>query len=135
MAFSHGSVATFEVDPAGGSSYTDLSAFLNETTQEIETEASETTTFGNTSKTYIPGLEDGTFELEGLYDPSADATLESCKRVICSFRYRPAGAGSGLPEFTGSAVMTTYTIETNVEDAAIIEAEFQVTGAISRATQ
>ncbi len=135
MAFSHGTVATFAVDPAGGSSYTDLSVYLNEITQETETDGAETTTLGNTAKTYIPGLEDGTFEMSGLYDPTADALFNTLRRVIATFRYRPAGAGSGLPQYTGSLILTTYSVETTVEDAAMFEAEFQITGTIVRATQ
>ncbi len=135
MAFNHGTVATFGVDPLGGTSYTDLSVYLNEITQETETDAAETTTLGNTAKTYIPGLEDGTFELAGLYDPTADAVFEACRRVIATFQYRPAGAGAGKPQFKGSLILTTYSIETTVEDAAAFEAEFQITGTILRTTQ
>jgi hypothetical protein len=135
MAFSHGSLATLEIDPAGATSYTDISEYLNEAGVEVDIDTAETTTLGNTAKTYIPGLEDGTFELSGLFDPAADALFDSCKRVIVTFRYRPAGAGAGLPQFTGQAVLSSYGIETTVEDAATIEAEFQVTGAITRTVQ
>ena len=135
MAFSHGSLATLEIDPDRGSAYTDVSEYLNEAGLEVDIDTAETTTLGNTAKTYIPGLEDGTFELSGLYEPTIDALLDSCKRVIVTFRYRPAGAGTGLPEFTGEAVLSSYGIETTVEDAATIEAEFQVTDAITRSVQ
>lgn len=135
MAFSHGSLATLDIDPAGGTSYTDVSEYLNEVGLETEIDTAETTTLGKTAKTYIPGLEDGTFECSGLYDPAFDALLDSCKRVVASFRYRPAGAGTGLPEFTGSVILSSYGVETTVDDAATIEAEFQVTDAITRSVQ
>lgn len=136
MAFSHGSVAQLAIDPAGGSSYTlDLSAYLNEASLEIETDDAETSTFGNTAKTFLPGLEEGTIEIEGLYDPTVDAGLDGIRRDIVSFRYRPAGTGSGLPQYTGSAFLTSYTVETTVDEAGTIEGEFMVTGPVVRATQ
>lgn len=135
MAFSHGSEATFEIDPAGGTSYTDVSEYLNEVSQEGETDSAETTTLGNIHKTYIPGLLDDTFSLSGLFDPTFDAMLGTVQRVTVSFRYRPAGAGTGLPEYVGSAFMTSYTINTTVDDAATVEAEFQVTDTVTRNTQ
>ena len=135
MAFSHGSLATLEIDPAGGSSFTDISEYLNDASQEETVDTAETTTLGKTRKTYIPGLEDGTFSLSGLFDPAADALLYSCKRVIITFRYRPAGAGSGLPEYVGEAILTSYSISTTVDEAATIEAELQTTDTVTRTTQ
>lgn len=135
MAFSHGSVATLEIDPAGGTSYTAVTTYLNDSSPAQDIDTPETTTFGKTAKTYIPGLEDGTFSLSGLYDPTADALFTSMKRVIVTFRYRPTGAGTGKPEFTGSAILTSYKLGTKVDEAATIEAELQVTGGLIRASQ
>lgn len=135
MAFTHGSVATFAVDAAGGSSYTDLSVYLNEVGLDNETDTAETTVLGKIHKTYIPGLLDDTFSLSGLFDPTVDAFLAGIQRDVVSFRYRPAGAGTGLPEYTGLAFMTSYSIGTTVDEAATIEAEFQVTDTVTRAAQ
>ena len=135
MAFSHGSLATLEIDPAGGTSYTDISEYLNEASQEETVDTAETTTLGKTRKTYIPGLEDGTFSLSGLFDPTIDALLYSCKREIITFRYRPAGAGTGLPEYSGEAILTSYSISTTVDEAATIEGELQTTDTVTRTAQ
>lgn len=129
MAFSHGSVATLTINSVN------LSAFLNEASLEIETDDAETTTFGNTAKTFIPGLEESTIELEGLYDPTADAAFNTMRRTVVPFVYRPAGAGSGLPEYTGNCFLTSYQVETTVDEAGTIEAEYMITGPVARATQ
>lgn len=135
MAFSHGSLATFGIDAAGGSSYTDVSAYFSDVSLKDAIDTAETTTLGKTSKNYIPGLEDATFSLSGLYDPTVDALVNSCKRVIVTFRYRPSGAATGKIEYTGSAILTSYKIDTTVSDAASIESEFQVTNGVTRAVQ
>lgn len=135
MAFSHGSLAKLAIDPAGGTAYTDISDYLQEASPSVDIDTNETTTLGKTAKVYIPGLEDGSFKLSGLYDPVIDALLDSCKRVIATFRYRPTGAGTGKPEFTGKFVMSSYGIETTADDVATIEADLQVSDAITRTTQ
>lgn len=137
MAFTHGSLATLEIDPNGGTTYTDISEYLNEASPDIEIDTAETTTLGKTAKTYIPGLEDATFSLSGLFDPTADTLFYSLKRAVPNptFRYRPAGAGTGLPEYTGEVILTSYSIGTTVDDAATIEAELQSTDSMTRTVQ
>lgn len=135
MAFNHGTIATLEVDPAGGSSYTNISAYLEDANNTRKTDTAETTTLGNTAKTYIPGLESGTFKLKGFFDPTFHALFNSMRRTVVTFRYRPAGAGTGLPEFTGSAFLTEYDVDAKVKDVVSVKANFQVTGAVGNAVQ
>lgn len=135
MAFNHGTLATFAVDPAGGSSYTDLSTYLEDVGQNTKTDTAETTTLGNTAKTYIPGLEHGVFKLKGFFDPAADAVFNSSRRVIVTFRFRPAGAGTGLIQYSGSAILSDYAVDAMVKDVVSVKAEFQVTGPITRSVQ
>lgn len=135
MAFSHGSLATLEIDPLGGTAWEDISEFLNEASSDEEVDTAETTTLGNTRKTYIPGLEDGTFSLSGFFDPDIDTIFYDIRRVIITYRYRPAGVGAGLPQYVGSAILSSYNIGTTVEDAATIEAELQTTGSVVRSIQ
>lgn len=131
MAFSHGSVATMSL---GG---TDVSQYLSEAGLSEEVDTAETSALGTTKKTYVPGLEDASFSLSGMYDPTVDALLNGFKgNASVSFVYRPAGAGSGtLPEYTGNCIMSSYSISASVDDMASIEAEFQVTGGVTRAIQ
>lgn len=135
MAFTHGTNATLEIDPAGGSSYTNISVYLEDINQDTKTDKAETSTLGNTAKTYIPGLEDGTFKCKGFFDPTIDALWNSVRRLIVTFRYRPAGAGAGKPEYTGTAFLTNYQIDASVKDVVQGKVEFQITGPFSRGVQ
>lgn len=136
MAFSHGSLAQIAFDPLGGTSYTlNATVYLNEASPSQEIDTAETTVLGNTAKNYIPGLEDGTFSCSGLFDPTFATAIQTMKRVIVSFRYRPAGTGTGLPEWTGKCIMTSYNVGTSVDEAATVELEFQITNGITVAAQ
>jgi hypothetical protein len=135
MAFLHGVVSTLEIDPAGGTSYTDISQYLENIDDDVNVHFIDVTTLGRTAKVGIPGLEDGKFKLKGFWDTPIDSTLSSCKRVVCSFRYRPAGAGTGLPQYTGKAIMSSYTIDSIVKDALSIKAEFTISEGSTRSVQ
>lgn len=135
MAFTHGTNATLEIDPAGGTSYTNISVYLEDVNQDTKTDKAETSTLGNTAKTYIPGLEDGTFKCKGFFDPTVDALWNSVRRLIVTFRYRPAGVGTGKPEYLGSAFLTNYQIDASVKDVVQGKVEFQITGPFTRGVQ
>ena len=60
MAFKHGKNTVFKVDNSGGS-LTDISSYLNSVSFPRTIETAETSSFGNSAKTYIVGLSDSTF--------------------------------------------------------------------------
>ncbi len=135
MAFTHGTNAQLAIDVAGGTSYVDVSTYLEDVNQDTKTDKAETSTLGNTAKTYIPGLEDGTFKCKGFFDPTVDAIWNSARRVIVTFRYRPGGTGVGKVEYTGSAFLVNYQIDANVKDVVQGKVDFQITGPFARAVQ
>jgi len=54
----------------------DLSTYFSEATASYEIETAETTTFGNTSKSYVVGLADGTVSLSGFFDSTGAGSIE-----------------------------------------------------------
>lgn len=70
MAFKHGKDTKVFVNSSNFSSYFN-SADANRTA-----DIAESTTFGNSNKTYIAGEKDGTISLAGFFDATADATLQ-----------------------------------------------------------
>ena len=127
------------MDPLGGTSYTvTLDCALNEINFEREIEEAEVTTLCSTIKDYIPGLAESTLEFEGLFQggaTEADFQLNNVFGVVVSWRYRPAGTGSGLPTYTFSGFLQTYSIESTVDEAVSIEGEVRLTGAVVRTVQ
>jgi hypothetical protein len=135
MTFYHGTVSELAVDPAGGTTYTDISEYLEDIEDDINVHFIDVTTFGNLAKVGIPGLEDGKFKLKGFWDATLDSTFASCKQVVFTFRYRPVGTGAGLPEYTGEAILSSYTFDVVVKDAVSFKAEMTISGGTTRTVQ
>lgn len=135
MAFSHGSAAVFKVTDSG-STLRDLSTYLKSDGLSFSGDTAETTTHGATAKTYIPGLVGGNFSLEGLFDPTVDGYLAGLRGLTTTFEYYPAGTPVGVtkPKYSGSCILTAYDLSGDVGDAMSWSAEFQITGAVTRAT-
>jgi hypothetical protein len=132
MAFSHGSTAVFKVQDSGGT-LRDLSAYLTSTGLPRETDVAETTTLGKTAKTYIPGLEDGSIPIEGPWEPTLDGYLDGIRRMTRNFEYYPAGTAVGAVKYSGACILTSYEINSEVEDANSFSGEFQITDTVTRA--
>lgn len=134
MAFTHGSRAVLKISSAA-SALTDVSAYLSSAGLSNVADVAETSTLNSTAKQYIGGLKDGSFPLEGNFEPTADALLSGVLGGTADdFEYYPAGTATGSPKYTGSGFLVSYEITTAVDDAAKFSAEYQVTGGITRGT-
>lgn len=137
--FVFGTAAELAMDPAGGTSYTvTLDCVMNDITMERELDEAETTTLCSTIKDYIPGLAETTLDFEGLYDAGAtgaDYQLNAIFGIVASWRYRPAGTGSNLPEYTFKGFLQDYQIEATVDEAVSIEGTIRLTGNFTRTVQ
>jgi len=113
---------------------TNMSPFLNEatTTQEIET--AETTTFGDTDKTYIVGLADGTISTSGLFESTAGARDAILTGMVGqednTFTVLPAGATRGNRAVIANGELTSYEVSSPVGDVVAISAEVQADGGL-----
>ena len=70
MAFKHGKDTKVFVNN------TDFSSYFNNVDTTRSADVAESTTFGNSAKTYISGNKDGTLSIAGFFDATADATLQ-----------------------------------------------------------
>ncbi len=137
--FSFGTAAELAMDPLNGTSYTViLDCVMNDLNMTRELDEAEVTTLCSTIKDYIPGLAETTLEFEGLYDSSSggiDQSLDASFGTVVSWRYRPAGTGSGKPQYTFSGFLQEYSIEATVDEAVSIEGTIRLTGAFVRTVQ
>lgn len=131
MAFTHGSNAVLVVNSGA------LTTFMNDVSFNRTADTAETSTFGVTSKTYIPGLKDGTLSVSGLYDKTTttgpvfilEAIYLANAAVTCV--WNPAGTTTGNYAYTFSAILTSLDISSGIGDAVQVSAEFQATGTIT----
>lgn len=135
MAFKHGKSAVFKVDNAGGT-LTDISVYLNEITHPRSIETGETTSFGNSAKTYLVGLTDSTISIKGTWDSVVDAHLAAVigQEASLTYEYGPTGSTATSIKYTGECYLTSFETTSPVADVVTFSAEFQVTGTVTRST-
>lgn len=138
MAAVHGSKAGFRLGTAATpATLVDVSQYLNQAGISAERDMGETSTFGVSSKKYIPGLKDGTIPLEGPFDSAVDQQFWDLfnQGVLVNFEYTPYGvAATGTPKFTGSGYLTSYEPSSEIGDATSFGTEFQISGDVVRGT-
>lgn len=134
MAYKHGK-DTF-VSVAG----TDLSQYTMSSEFSRSVDTHDVTGYGSSSKSFIGGLTDATFSMEGNYNDTAGTGPRAVLNAnvdgdaIAIIR-RPEGTGSGLPEDSFNAILTSYVETSPVADRVTWSAEFQVSGDVTSSTQ
>jgi hypothetical protein len=133
--FRHGKASQFTIADSGAT-VRDISNTLNSITVPRSIETLETTSFGSTSKSYVVGFSDSTISIEGTFDATVDGYLSGLVGydTASAFVYGPEGSTAGYVKYTGSAFLTSYEVKGGVGDVVSYSAEFQVTGAVTRAT-
>jgi len=127
MGFVHGSKAVITVNSVALTNYVDDVSF------DGSVETAETTVLGNTGKSFIPGLQDGSFKLSGKFDPTADAAFAAMNQVASlPVVYGPQGSTTGLPKFTCNAILSKYNLKTGVSAAGTFDADFTISGGWTR---
>lgn len=131
MAYVHGKGTTLLL---GGYN---LSSWFKEASVSNSFETAETTTFGNSAKTYITGLADGTMSLSGMFDGAAGAVDEYLSTVVgatasATATVCPEGLTYGKAAFSCAARHTSYEISAPVGDVVSAKTEIKADGGINR---
>jgi len=128
--FSHGLLSQVKLND--GTSLRDLSPAGTSASMDLSKDTVETTAFGSTSKTHIPGLRDTTFSIEGSRDPVIEgyvwAAYTNTNPAGLDFEYYPEGSGSGKVKYTGKCHITSFGASSGTDDTVKWTAEAQVTG-------
>ena len=136
MAFSHGRTTTFSIDDSGGTPR-DLSAYTESASIDLVGDTDETTTFGATgdSRTFIRGLNGGSFSASGYYDNTAttgpDAVLESLYDATATSTFA-LSFDAGTTTYGGEAWLTSFSTSASVGGVVAWSADFTVTGQTTR---
>ena len=140
MAFFDSKVSKFLLDDPG-STQRDLSAYITEVRGLPGPRSlNEVTALGDTGAKFIPGLEDVTFTLVGIFDDTAtsgpDAVIGSLRThtSAINFEYGPEGSGSGDVKYSGTCWVAAYDLRSRVGSKVEWSAALQVEGSVSRGT-
>lgn len=118
---------------------TDFSTSLAAVTLDITVEEQDTTAFGNTARTRIGGLQDGSVSLDFHQDfaaSSIDATLFPLLGTSVEIIILPTDAAVGAtnPSYTFNALVTSYQpFASSVGDLASLSISWPITGPVVRA--
>ena len=128
MSFVHGSQGRVYLNGF------DLSSFFKNATSNEEIGAHDTTGLGGpTARTFMPGLVDATLSVEGLFSAAVaavntvDAVLSAATRDKGAdvWAWLPSGDVDGAAGYSLLANVTTYEIESPVDDLVSVTAEAQ----------
>jgi hypothetical protein len=135
MAFVHGKDSAFKLDNSSGT-LTDISTYVNSVDFPETADVAETTTLGDSSKSYIVGLKDATISIAGLWDSTVDGILGAVvgQSATLSFEYSPEGTASSKIKYTGECILTSYSQSSPVGDVVGFSADLQVSGDVTRGT-
>lgn len=131
--FGHGKDAQIWVTDSGGTER-ELTTYARNATMPRSVDTAEASTFGDDDKVYVAGLRDATLTIEGLHDATVDGYLTGLLGgTPRPWAFCPRGSASSNVKFSGSAILTSYEPDADLGDVVGWSAEFQVSGAITRA--
>ncbi len=140
MAFNDSKLSVFLLDDTAAAQK-DLSAFIT----DIDglpgpRNLNEVTALGDSGSKWIPGLENVTITISGIYDDTAvsgpDAVLGPLRThtAAVDFEYGPEGNVSGDTKYSGTCWVTDFTIRSSVGNRVEFSATLQVEGVTARGT-
>ena len=126
MAFIHGKDTKVFMDS------TDLSSFLSSADPSRTVDVGETTTFGNSNKTFVSGEKDATVSFAGFFDATADNVIQGLigandKVALIGFD----GVDATDDCMFGKGVTTNYGISSPVGDVVAVTFDLQASGFFS----
>lgn len=139
MAFGHGRLGVLKIDNSAGT-LTDISTYVTNVDYPESIDTPDTTTFGATAKSALPGLRDAKMSVSANMDPTLDALLSGVLGVqggslaSVSCEYGPMGSTTGNPKYTLEAFIANVKIGTPVGGLVTVSFDLQRTGAHTRAT-
>ena len=116
-----------------------MSGRINSVTLGQSAEAPEVTSFGEGTRTRLnDGLKDYELTFDAFYDEASnqvDAILSGLIGGSTVFQLGPSGSTSTLVKYSGCVVLTDYTINLGVADAATVSMTLAPrTGSLTRTT-
>jgi predicted secreted protein len=132
MATHFGSDGSVKLVTSGGSVAT-VGELLNWTVT-MTTDAVETTSMGDTNRTYVKGLSTGSGSMSLYLDPddAVQQDLAQGDSVDCEFYVE--GTDSGDTKYAGTFIVTSVERGATMDGIATLNCELQLTGALTIST-
>jgi len=130
MANKTGKDSQFKLDGAAAT-IVDYTAYTNQNSITAAHTALEDTGFGMEEATFVPGVENATFSMNGWVNSTTDAVFGPLIGNRTSIT-KTFGVYNGLKWYTGEALPTNVQYSGSVNSLLTWSADFQITGAVTR---
>jgi hypothetical protein len=134
----HGKSSYFALEDSAATVLRNIGVHCDNITLDRDIDMAETTTIGQESKTWLPGLDGAEISLAGKYDSLAstgpDVVLSGdfATKVQVGFEYGPEGNATGKVKYAGECYVSKYQISSPLEGIVKFSATIKVTGAVAR---
>ena len=140
MAFFDSKVSKFLIDDTG-SVQRDMSPYITEVRGLPGPRSlNEVTALGDSGARFIPGLEDVTITLSGIFDNTAtsgpDAVMGPLRThtSAVNLAYGPKGSGTGDVKYSGACWVMSYELRSRVGNLVAWSATLQMDDTVTRGT-
>jgi hypothetical protein len=139
MAYSHGKDAYFGVEDAAATTLRAIVGVKSITFTQ-ENELADVTIIGDEARKWKQGLVNGTMQVTGLWDDTADTGSHTVLQglagaeVTTGFEAGPEGNASGAVKLSGECVLGSYEWSSDVGDMVMFTATFSISGPVTVGT-
>lgn len=140
MAQEHGKNSYISVEDSAGTTLRNLTTYVTDVESNFNQEVADTTTKGQTARTFVQGHTEAKLKMSGHWDNTAstgpDAVLAGLigDTGTVGFEWGPEGNTAGDVKYSGEAILLSYNISSPLADVVMFDAEFQVTGTVTKGT-
>lgn len=130
--------ASFYLEDSSGASRA-MTGLTNSITLSQTAEAPEVTAFGEDTRTRLSGgLKDWELSFDAFFSSGANEVDEVLSGILGGstlFKFGPSGSSSGCIMYTACGVLTEYSMDLGVEDAATVSGTLTArSGSLTRTT-
>lgn len=124
--------------------WVEITTFANNGKESQSVGEAETTSYGTTARTKIPGLTENSFSFTlfhnntNSYNTRPQTLLQTvfANRTVVNWRIRPNGAATGRHETTFTGFISKYDTDYTSDDQVVTtDVEISISGAITNAAQ
>jgi hypothetical protein len=120
----------------------DLTSCLRSISFPRPQEVAETSAFGTSAKTFVPGMITGTVSVQGMFDSAAMSVIEACYGANAGgasgngplFWFGPSGTISGRVRYVFNGIITSIQLGATINDMVSAQMDVQINGAVTRNT-
>jgi hypothetical protein len=130
----HGKNTYIEIDNAAGA-LQPIQAYTRSAANSEKTDTAESSNFGQQSKTYVAGMDDGSLSIGGTFAPAFLTLLREARAAInagtidsvtCKVGY--SGNTIGMEFESAEYLITTISVSASTSDVVTLSLELQRTG-------